>query len=772
MNDSSFPGFCVSRTAALSDGLRGPQWVRFSLPLEKGRLPAADGLTAVSPSGESCRLQARPLATWDDGSARWVDCQAIVREAGPYAVEAGSEGRLPDNPVVAEARDGDFILGNGLVSVCLASTGPSPIGWIDINGTRVTADDMPSACCMETAGGERYTAMHEEGRRLRWMTRGPVSAGAQLSGVLASGDGRKAMSYRLRVQLVAGLPVLSVVMWVVHDTADVPAHEVASLTFSTAWRTPDSPVRHLHQNRYSALSVSRDVATGRPVEIRAAGVDDAQIRVENPECLEDATEYPHFMGLPVNETQPYTGLSLEHGWVACHVEDFIEKCPKGLVGRDNEIVLEMWPTWAGPCVWRQGKSRAMALHLAFGEDESPTLAATLRLVQAAGLATPASVDADVYARSGEFHAGSVVRKDREGVRRLDRYLTRIMQLDTPMGMWDLGDTYEPGYSRTYAAIGRLKSRNASVPARFKAGARTVLDWSNPNQFEPVWSNNEYDVIIAMAREIMRGGDSADMWRQVRWFARHAVEVDFIHYSDQAQLHHGSPAHSVCHDQASAYPSHLWSEGLLAYYCLSGDEDALDVAVKTGDYIINFFRDPERRAKMWKFSRELGWALLHVATLADITREERFKAFALELADRFLEQPLEDELLGTMVQYSFGYASIVLGVEAVTLIDDNPAYRDWIVRVGDGARRVIDGGQHGVVSMMNYNYLVPAYEITGDRAYLETGRKILEVFLDSGAWHNSQTATKDSAMKFRGLSRFIHHAHNEGLLDAFEYTFAT
>jgi hypothetical protein len=64
----------------------------------------------------------------------------------------------------------------------------------------------------------------------------------------------------------------------------------------------------------------------------------------------------------------------------------------------------------------------------------------------------------------------------------------------------------------------------------------------PRALEPVWTNNEYDIISALVTEIMRTGRH-DMWKYARWFARHTIEVDFIHYSDHKQQHRSTPQHS-------------------------------------------------------------------------------------------------------------------------------------------------------------------------------------------------------------------------------------
>jgi hypothetical protein len=104
----------------------------------------------------------------------------------------------------------------------------------------------------------------------------------------------------------------------------------------------------------------------------------------------------------------------------------------------------------------------------------------------------------------------------------------------------------------------------------------LAEWAFPQQYEPVWTNNEYDSIFAVCTEIMRSG-RADLWQQARWAARHNAEVDFVHYHDDPQQHRACPQHSYRHNRSGAVLSHFWTQGLLQYYCLTGDQDVLEVA---------------------------------------------------------------------------------------------------------------------------------------------------------------------------------------------------
>src|SRR5690606_9138004 len=104
------------------------------------------------------------------------------------------------------------------------------------------------------------------------------------------------------------------------------------------------------------------------------------------------------------------------------------------------------------------------------------------------------------------------------------------------------------------------------PPRFASGNHyPMMEWSRCLRHEPVWANNEYDAILALGREWLRTDLPAEHFRRLSGFGRHAIEVDWVSYSDLRQLHHGTPAHSADHQRATAYPSHLWAEGLLLYY---------------------------------------------------------------------------------------------------------------------------------------------------------------------------------------------------------------
>lgn len=768
---TDFPVVSVSGCAALrTAGAPAPEksltWVRFSLPLPPKRLAADAPLTLVSPQDVAIPLQAKPLAHWPDGSLRWLDCQALVAQDGAYRLLPQRAGTLDCPPADVSETDGQIRLANGIVSLILGAEN-GPIQSISYLGREVSDRSGPLEATASAAAGGGFSSRHGGPCALRIVEHGPVRVVAEAQGALGDSAGRRMLSYRLRCEIVAGLPVILLRYRFSHEDPGREIHKIRRHSLWSRWRSSAPPRRYLQQNRYSLLSVPRAVETTKPVDIRS-DPENPKIRVHNLECLDDTTEYPFFSQPPMDDALPYLGLGLESGSVTAWVDDFQELCPKGLVSRDQDLGVEIWPEWAGALNLPQGWSREIVVRLIFSpESRHPGTAYVLRHARATADEGRAALPADWYTQCGCFHMGSVLSLGK--ARRFDRYLATLTGLPTVIGMWSLGDTIDPGYTSTYARVGRLPRRAGSPPRRFYTEPN--FDQAANMQYnEPVWTNNEYDVIICLARECMRRPTATGLRQKLRWFSRHAIEVDFIRYSDHFELHQGSPAHSLDHCQASAYPSHLWCEGLLAYYCLSGDEDALDVAVRTGDFIIRTFADPGRRSKLLHFTREIGWALLHTATLADLTREKRFLEISQEFARLILQEPLTDELARTMLVYSFGYASLALGMEALHRVTDDPRLKEWLARAADAVLAAAERDVEAIEGAMTWNYYNAAYEITRDLRYVRAGMGILERLMDSKAWHDPWLHTKPVAMTYRGLSRFLGYACEAGFLKELDYRF--
>ena len=736
--------------------------VRFSLPVPKGQLTVESPLALCAPDNTLHTLQTRPLAVWADGTVRWLDCQALLSRPGAYAVVAQA-APPPEQPVRCRERDDAIDLDNGLVAVTLAAKGPSPLAAIRAGESSLTHPELPFEARVETGDGAVFSSACEPVRRLRIRERGPVRTVVEIEGAHLARDGRKALSYRLRVTLTAGQPVIGLQYGFHHDDPGIATHCIRELSIRTRWPGTGQPRHYVHQGRYGMTTITREVQTRLPVDIRS-NVSPPRVHVHDTACFEDPHAYPAYLNPPLNDTQALAGVEADGGWITAWVEDFKELCPKGLAADGDALRLDIWPRWAPVLELPQGRSRDISLHLVFTGARAPDVRTVTARVRAVDDSLKATVPASWYAAQRCWYADALLPRG-AAARGCDRYLARLATVPTVVGMWDLGDTMDPGYGRTYAGVGRLRRLPSDGPPYYQAGGlhNPVVEWWEPGKFEPVWTNNEYDLILALCREALRGNATPDLWQRLRWFARHAIEVDFICHSDDSSQHHGSPAHSADHSHAGAYPSHLWCEGLLAYYCLSGDDDAREVAVAVGDFILRTFGDADRRRKLWHFSRELGWALIYLSTAADITGEQRFLDSAGELAAALIAEPLTPDRVRDMTAYAFGYASIAMGVEALWKVTPRPELAQWLVSTAQAIAAHCEADTAAERSAMVLNYFNAALEVGPDDRLVRCGLRILNDLAAAKSWKDPLLFAKPVAMAYRSVSRFAAYAHAAGLL---------
>jgi Beta-L-arabinofuranosidase, GH127 catalytic domain/PcRGLX-like N-terminal RIFT barrel domain len=745
----------------------GPGWVRFGLPLEEGRLEAADSLALTDGAGGVFGLQTRPLVTWPDGSVRWLDCQASLGQGGDFDI-VEEDAPLPPGAVSVTESDEGLLLENGLVALELSTIAPSPVSRILFNGVEVSCPEMPLEATVTAARtGQIFTSAESDSREIRLIESGPVRAVAEVIGTYGVRAKGEIMTWRLRVEVMAGLPHVILRYRFSHTDPGIDFHALKEINLRTHWLGGES--RHLHQRAYGMTWVPRDVATDSPVDIRAEA-GSPRIAVHNADCLADNTDYPEFMP-PTDSVLPLAGVRLPNGWVTAHVADFAEQSPTGLTADGDALCVQAWPEWAGELMLPQGRSRETTVRLLFTSGEAPPKGTGLLQRIAAGEdGGKVMLPQEWMAAHGGFSADRLFPICGDRPSRFDRKLRDLASLPTVHGMWDLGDTIDPGYSSTYAPLGRLERRPVAQPYFECGGHNRLAAWSSTLLYEPVWANNEYDAILALCQEALRGGGSPELLRRTRWFARHAIEVDFCAFSDHPELHHGTPAHSAEHRKATAYPSHLWCEGLLAYYALTGDDDALDVAIKQGDFILNTFADEARRNKLWSFSRELGWALLYLATLADFTNEARFRDAANELANALISEPITEAQAEQMVECSFGYASIALGVEALWKLEGRQELADWLVSTSNLMGECVARGVRSRVPPMTLCYFNAAYAVSGDAAHIRAGMVILEEIFESPLWIQPSLFAKPVAMLYRGVARFLRAADEAGWLQELDYRF--
>ena len=144
------------------------------------------------------------------------------------------------------------------------------------------------------------------------------------------------------------------------------------------------------------------------------------------------------------------------------------------------------------------------------------------------------------------------------------------------------------------------------------------------------NNNEDDAMVLFPFQHFLRSSHTYAWDYGKEAARHYMEVDFCEWSTDPRQHGGLIPHTGNHFVGNVYPSHQWSEGLLAYYYMSGDERARDVVIRVAD-----------NHAWWAYNktdlvcvdgREAGMPLVNLAVAYRVVPDKKY----IEAADHIIK----------------------------------------------------------------------------------------------------------------------------------------
>jgi hypothetical protein len=762
--------------------------VSIGVPFKAGVLKDVSSLAVRAPGGESRPAAGRTLATWPDGSVRWALVSFGAREPGAHEVLWGQAPRQPVPSVTVTRDAGVLTVVSDRLRVTVCEEGPGVLGELVCDGHAYLATPGDFGLCVDG-----MSSRHETRRQVRILEETPLRVRLRVEGVHAGQDGAPGLNYRLDVEVWAGWPAVRLDYHYFNLIRGQPFQRIGRIAVETAWHLGPTTHRHFVQKNYSELYISRHVYNPAPVAL-AADLSRRAAHVEDPAMLLDDVDYPFYLHAPLVDTHDWLGVGDGTHNVYLRMEDFLDAVPNRLTSAGNSLAAEVWPSTAEALELPQGRSRRQTLTLAFLEATA-VRGGTAKLsnapVQAPkGVAAilgatvhegRASVSPAWIAHCGEFKQGQILPAGKHV--RIETNLMSLVRLDMPCTKFDVGDT-DSHYNSTYAVIddGRVPKLAGApdIPRRFPRSlpTQTYLDCH-----EPVWTNNEYDAIHAVCSEVMRTG-RVDLWRTLRLAARHNIEVDFLHYSDHKVLHRATPAHSARHTTTGAYPSHFWTQGLLEYYCMTGDPDALEVALALGDKTIEVFADAAVRGAQWGFNREIGWSILALACLVDIVREPRFEpllnemvAFvvgfdragyrgAINLSNGNDRQNLNRQMVGNF----FGYSSMMEGVDLFADITKRADVVEWLRKLcHDLADEAMNAAREGQMRGVDFGLALGiGYERTGDERFMRMAGLVLDAAYWNSPGPQGGGSAKSVAHAYRGLMRLLGHAWRRGLLAPYEY----
>ena len=381
--------------------------------------------------------------------------------------------------------------------------------------------------------------------------------------------------------------------------------------------------------------------------------------------------------------------------------------PKGAAADRDGLEIALVPEGKDAVVMQPGMARTQRILLHFHEGDlaKEEIAARSTIYQ---MPDKCRLDSDVYRRAGVFED---VFLDRE--KRIPEY-ERVLRARADnhargYGMLNWGDAPDPGYTQQ------------------RRGGDEV-----------VWTNNEYDFPHACYLLYARTGErrfldyglvAADHW----------MDVDVCHYSQDPLLYGGQWEHTRRHiADGTIVCSHQWVEGLLDTWHFTGNYRALETALGIGENVLRLLDTPMFHQKGGINARETGWALRTLSALYKETQDEKWLARCQWIVGHFREWKEEyGHWLSPYLDNTFIHVVFMISIAAGSLM------RYWRIRPDEELKGMIAGEVEDMVencmledgtfyykelpslnrsgsNPLILEALVYAWELTGDRKFLEAG----------------------------------------------------
>lgn len=462
------------------------------------------------------------------------------------------------------------------------------------------------------------------------------------------------------------------------------------------------PTRHCIRQSCFMMDHPRLVERTNPFSVRA---NERGVHVTDSAQLgENASDYPQYeRGAYLGMVDNWIGVAdNKSGWVVA-LPQAGERAPKAWRIEGSKVIVDLHPGDSDKLDWRQGMTLFQRLYLV--RLPSNATASDFENEAQSWLRQPiVTVPADVFRDAG----------------------------------WRIPLRYDPKRFPKTEFQFRDSFNFTWATGTFHWGD-AIINWGSKSQgIQPSGRNLEYDFVAAAAKEYVRTGRMA-VWKLCRPAAEHMMYTDFIDFSTDEWKNGGIAAHCPGHTWGSCYPSHMWAEGLTLYYQLTGDRYTLYVIKRIGDFFLKYIR--ERFAAVQSTPREMGWLLIALEAIYDLTREARY----LEGIKRVVDFNLG---LGPKGFFPLD-ATFAMGVSIIGLNRSRLHYRDadtrkFIVGLLDhllATRRDEIGlfeywrdSEQGIIPYIQTHLtegLNIGYQLSGDEKYLRAAWRLYQIFLGGG-----------------------------------------
>ncbi len=594
--------------------------VTAGVPFPKGVLGSDRQVRLLDPSNKETPLQTAALAHWQDGSVKWVlaDFQAPAKTPGEYRIEYGSavsRAAAPTPLQAAETAVGVTVVTGPLkFTISKRRLGLFESLFADTNqdgvfqaGEQIISPTNP--CFIELIGddGVRYTTLSAP-ERVSLEENGPQRVVVLATGEHRSADGRTLFAYTIRVHAYAGQPYLRIQHTFCYNRGEDEFASIRSLTL-----------------KLNLLGSGKRWSFGSGVEgeFQPSGTVELSQLFDNQYTVSNGARGVHAEGMA-----EWSGADRK---VTLAVRDFWQNYPKGLRISPRGIELDLCPELppnqyaefkgttdeyklyyyllGGRYKFRQGMAKTHDIWLEFAAGQKAEAA-----IRAQRWMLRALAPNSWYSTAKVF--GELAPPSTHGL----------------LAQYDLA--FQAGYSQY---MRDRKDEHAYGMLHFG-------DWYGERVIN--WGNGEYDTQKAFLLQFTRTGEERYFLagEQMEW---HNRDIDTIQgHRDPSRVggvYHHAIGHTGGYYAKTPVPGqgiapgiltvdHVYTEGHLAYYFLTGDRYSMETARKIADR----YGTVDTRNYDFFDARVAGWHLL----LTTAVYRDTLDPFYLNAARIIIERVLE------------------------------------------------------------------------------------------------------------------------------------
>lgn len=660
-----------------------------AVPFPKGRLCNIDDIVILN-EGIVYPSQAKATSFWEDGSIRWLfiyflaDLPSNASSIYYLSYEGVIKDKYIGTRTISCIKDGQgYTIDTGALKITFESGRFGGIKEAVAYGVKYYSGNFAVPELTDMSGRSSMLEFSD----FNVIEEGPVCVRLQSEAVHSIGK----YDYRVRflVTAWAGSPIIDISYRLFNTSPE--ELNIKSLTI---------PYHSIEKAERTCAAVSNYMTSyeigenGEPVEKL---IDGEYLLYEANEHVPEV-----FYGTL------FTDCMSERGGVAATIYQAQQNYPKAVYADENGFIISLVPDSSKGITMPSGTSREQRFMLHF-HDAFTSLEEINNKSLIYQMPDKPVLEPDIYKEADVFINVFVDYK----LSYVERGL--IYKADSHarcFGMMNYGDSPDDTYTSKSLGEGEL-----------------------------VWTNNEYDFPHAASLQYARTG--------IRRFldyalvaARHLIDVDICHYSNDPFLIGGQWEHSKRHVIDSKIAcSHQWVEGLLDYYHFTGDKEGLDAAIGIGENILKLLDTSVFSQKGEINAIETGWALRSLTALYIETYDNKFIDRCDYIVGHFEEwekdygywlSPYTDN---TSIRVVFMISIAVGSLMRYYKISKNHGIKDMIIRAVDDMiencyirdcevfmYKELPSLERIGNNALVLEALVIAYELTGKTEYLRYGKE--------------------------------------------------